>query len=147
MSTESFLISNSVLSTRCSVLSSYDLIRSRENIRRDRDADLFRGFQVDHQLEFCRSLYRQIGWLCTFEDFVYIGGGAPIQVEGVHAIKHKPSRFYKLTAVVYRGEPVSCREFYNLGSLQNENAARQCDKTIGPPIGCGSKCRLDIFGI
>src|SRR5690242_10544039 len=124
MSTESFLISNSVLSTRCSVLSFYDLIRPREHIRRNRETDLFRCFQVDHQLEFCRSLYRQIGWFCTFEDFIYIGDGAPVQVEDVDAVSHKPTSFDKAIIVENHREPGLCREFNSLCSLSREDAAR-----------------------
>lgn len=43
-----------------------DSVRSRENIRRDRDADLLGGLKIDHQLEFCRLLYRQLGRVGAF---------------------------------------------------------------------------------
>ncbi len=51
MSTESFLISNSVLSTRYSVVSSYDLARSCEHFLRNRQTYLLGRFQIDHQPE------------------------------------------------------------------------------------------------
>ena len=46
------------------------LIRPRQHIRRDRQADLLRGFQVDHELDLRRLLNRQISRLGTFKDLV-----------------------------------------------------------------------------
>src|SRR6266542_5148248 len=33
-----------------------DLVRPRQHVRRDRQADLLGGFQIDYQLELCRLL-------------------------------------------------------------------------------------------
>ena len=63
MSSESFLISNLVLSTRYSALSSNDLIRPRQHVGRYRQADLFGGFQIDDELELRRLLHGKIGGL------------------------------------------------------------------------------------
>ena len=38
-------------------------VRSRQHIRRDRQADLLRGLKIDHELELRRLLHRQIGRL------------------------------------------------------------------------------------
>src|SRR5215813_1599361 len=57
------------LSTRRSSLaffSSNNLIRSRQHVRRNREADLLRRLEVNDQLELCRLLHREIGWLSTF---------------------------------------------------------------------------------
>ena len=54
-------------------------VRPRQHVRRNREADLFRGFQIDDEFELRRLLYRKIGGLGAFQDFVDIGGGAPEQ--------------------------------------------------------------------
>src|SRR5215471_5525975 len=57
------------LSTRRSSLaffSSNNLIRSRQHVRRNRQADLFGGFKIDHKLKLHWLLHREIGWLSTF---------------------------------------------------------------------------------
>ena len=41
------------------------LIRSRQHIRRNRQTDLLRGFQVDHQLKLRGLLHWQVGGLGT----------------------------------------------------------------------------------
>jgi hypothetical protein len=44
----------SLLTAHCS-LSFYDPVRSRQHIRRNRQADLLGGFQIDHKLEPMRA--------------------------------------------------------------------------------------------
>ena len=56
------------------------LIRPRQHIRRNRQADLLRCFQIDHELEFRRLLDRKIGGLGAFKNLVHISGGAPVQI-------------------------------------------------------------------
>ena len=56
------------------------LIRPRQHIRRNRQADLLRGFQIDDQLELCRLLDGQIGGLGAFQNLVHIRSGAAGQV-------------------------------------------------------------------
>jgi hypothetical protein len=43
-----------------------NLVRPRQYVRRNREADLFRGFQIDDQLELVRLLDRKIASLGTF---------------------------------------------------------------------------------
>jgi hypothetical protein len=43
------------------------LIRPREHIRRDRQADLLGGFQVDNKLELCRLLDGKVAGLAPFK--------------------------------------------------------------------------------
>ena len=40
-------------------------IRPRQHIRRNRQADLFRCFQIDDELELYRLLHRQVAWLAV----------------------------------------------------------------------------------
>ena len=57
-----------------------DLIRPRQHIRRNRQADLLGCFQVDDQLELRRLLHGKIGGLGAFQNLVHVGSGAPVQV-------------------------------------------------------------------
>jgi hypothetical protein len=41
-------------------------IRSRQHVRRNRQADLFRCFQIDDEFELRRLLHRKSGQLCSF---------------------------------------------------------------------------------
>src|SRR5437667_10552110 len=63
-----------------SLRSLYDFVRSRQHVRRNRQTDLLRRFQIDHQLELGRLLHRQIRWFGALYNFVNVGGSAPEQV-------------------------------------------------------------------
>ena len=54
-----------------------DLIRSFQHLRRNRQVDLFRCFQVDDQLELLRLLDGQVGGLGAFENLIDVITGAP----------------------------------------------------------------------
>ena len=54
------------------------LVRPRQHIRRNRQADLFGCFQIDHELELRRGSTGKIGRLGAFQNFVHIRSGAPI---------------------------------------------------------------------
>jgi hypothetical protein len=101
-----------------------DSVRSRQHIRRNRQADLLRGFQIDYELELRRLLYGEICGFNAFENFIHIRSGAVEQVGKVRAVRHKPAGFHKLAVVVHRGEPLLYRKFYNPCSLSTENCAR-----------------------
>jgi hypothetical protein len=52
--------------------SSYDLIRPHQHIRRDRQANLLRCFEVDDELELLWLLDRKIGGLSAVSDFIHV---------------------------------------------------------------------------
>ena len=58
-------------SLRHSVFSFDHPIRSGQHIRRNRQADLLRRFQIDDELELLGLLDRQIGGLSALEDSVH----------------------------------------------------------------------------
>ena len=49
---------------------SFNDVRSRKYVRRNREADLLGGFQVDHQLKLGRLLDRQIRRLDSLQDLL-----------------------------------------------------------------------------
>src|SRR6266511_983940 len=87
------------------LLSSLDhLIRSRQHVRLNRQADLLRRFQVDDQFELRGLLDRQIGWLRTLEDFVHVCSSSPEQVGDVRSIRHQPPGLHELASKVHSRE-------------------------------------------
>ena len=52
------------------------LVRSRQDVGRNRQADLLGGFEIDHQLELRRLLDGKVGGLGAFQDFVDVSCGA-----------------------------------------------------------------------
>ena len=52
-------------------MSSYDLIRPCEHVRRYCQADLLCRFEIDDELELRRLLHREIGGLSALEDSVH----------------------------------------------------------------------------
>src|SRR5262249_52337855 len=69
----------SLLSAHC-WLSFDHFVRPRQHVRRNRQADLLRDFQIDDELELLRLLYREISRLGAFQDLVHVGGSTPEQV-------------------------------------------------------------------
>ena len=63
--------------TQCRFIPALSLItlsaRSQQ-LRRNRDADLLGGLEIDHELKLHRLLYGQIGWLSAFQNLVHING-------------------------------------------------------------------------
>src|SRR5262245_39140422 len=67
-----FIVSASPLSNH--------LIRSRQHVGRNRQADLLGGFQIDDELELHRLLDRKIGGLRALQNLVHVGGGTAVEI-------------------------------------------------------------------
>src|SRR5262245_25878278 len=52
-----------------------DPISSRQHVRRNRQADLLSGFQINDELELLWLLHGEISGVRAFEDFIHVGGG------------------------------------------------------------------------
>src|SRR5713101_404557 len=65
------------------------LVRLEEQCLRDREFECLRGLEVDHQLELCGLLHREISGLGTLEDFVDIDGSAPNHIDEIRPIRHQ----------------------------------------------------------
>src|SRR5438132_9988225 len=68
-----------------------DFVRPRQHIGRDRQADLLGRFQIDNELELLRLLDGEISRLGTFQDFIHVDSGPPVQVGIAHTVAHEPS--------------------------------------------------------
>src|SRR4030095_3212068 len=52
------------------LISPNHLVRPRQYVGRNRQADLFGGFEIDDELKFLRLLHRQIGGALSLSSFV-----------------------------------------------------------------------------
>jgi hypothetical protein len=68
-----------------------DPIRSRQDIGRDRQPDLFGSFEIYHQFELRWLLHGEVVGLRAFENSIHVGGCALIQIANTRAVAHKPS--------------------------------------------------------
>src|SRR5215813_11206481 len=100
-----------------------DSVRSCQHIRRNREPDLLRRFQIDDEFELLRLLDGEISRRSAFEDFVHVRSGAAKQVANAYAVRHKPTLFDIFWPAVCRREPTLCREVQNLLSLRIEDGA------------------------
>ena len=63
---------NSIQSSPLDFLSFDHSIRPCQDIRRNRQADLFSGFEIDNELELLRLLDGEVGRLGAFENLVHV---------------------------------------------------------------------------
>src|SRR5207245_2404882 len=82
------------------------LVRPEQHRLRNRHADLLCRFQIDHQLELRRLLYRKVCGFGALENFIHIGGGAAEQLYAARPIGHEATRLYKLLFAVHRYQPL-----------------------------------------
>ena len=55
-----------------------DLVRSCQHVWRNRQADLFGGFEIDNEFKLRRLLNWKFAWLGSFENLVYVACGAAV---------------------------------------------------------------------
>jgi hypothetical protein len=72
------------------------LVRSGEERLRNRQPERLGRFEIDHELECCRGLNRQVGGVGAAECFINVGGRAPDTVRNTGSIGHQSARFHDL---------------------------------------------------
>src|ERR1051325_5823700 len=113
-----------------------NFVGPRQHVRWNRQTDLFGGFQIDNQFKLGRLLYRQVGGLCAFEDFVHIGSAVVRDAAGVDKLALREDRRH---AALYR-------EVCKMCSLRIDDGALQHEDSVSVPLACGSECGLNILG-
>ena len=82
-------------------MSSYDPIRFRQHIRRNRQADLLGSLQVDEKLKIDRLLDGNVGGLSAFQSLVDIRNGSSENLITVDFIGYEAASLYELTSLVH----------------------------------------------
>src|SRR5262249_36956588 len=82
------------------------LVRSRQHVRRNRQADLLRCLQVDHKLKLSCLLYRQVSRFGAFQDLVDVVGRTPVTVRGVRVVGHESTSVHVYESC-HRGKGIS----------------------------------------
>src|SRR4029077_944473 len=90
------------------------LIRSRQHVRWNRQADLLGGFQIDDELELRRLLDRQIFRLGAFQDLVDVSGRAPVEISDQGTVSHQATLLGKLSGGVHTWQAVFGGELDNV---------------------------------
>ena len=126
--------------------SSNHLIRPRQYVGRNRQADLLGGFQIDHQLEFCWLLYGEVTRLGTLQNFVHINSGTPVQVGNAHAVADEPSGVDKFSPAVQRRQSALYCEVGNLFSLRIEDKAVHHEDAVSTQLARLLEHWLNVSG-
>jgi hypothetical protein len=103
------------------------LIRSRQHVRQNREADLFCGFQIDDEVELLRLLHREIGGLSAFYNLIDKDRRSAIQIDKIHSITDQAAGFRELRTSD-GGQPLFCYILHNLAVIGAEKIVlRECD--------------------
>ena len=77
-------------------------VRRAQHVRRDRQADLLRGLEIDDELELVGCSTGKVGRLSAFENFVHVNGGAAVQIGDARPVRHQATDLHKLAFRVRR---------------------------------------------
>src|ERR1051325_6385351 len=113
----------------------HDLIRPQQQRRRDREAEGFRGLEVDDELELGWLLHGQVTRSGAFEDLVHINSGASKQVNPERPIGHEAPVIDEISYHVHRRQPMLGRKIHEPSSLADEQDAGQHGQCLGARCG------------
>src|SRR4026209_1838258 len=75
-----FIFTIETSSLKSNTASSNYPVRSRQHIRRNREADLLCGLEINDELKLCRLLDGEISGFGAFEDLIDVGGGSIVEM-------------------------------------------------------------------
>ena len=95
---------------------------------RDGEAERLGGFEVDHHLDFCSLLNRQIGWFLALENAPGIEANLVVRIVEVAAIAHQAPGLGEFTVREQCGQRMAGRERRKLFRVPVEKGAGAGDK-------------------
>src|SRR5215472_6112508 len=84
---------------------------------RDREAERFRGAEIDDEIELGRLLDRDVSWLCPTQNLVDEIGGPPKHVRKIRSIRHQARSFEVGTGAVHRGQSLMQGQGVDLNAI------------------------------
>ena len=104
----------SALSTRHSTLDTRpfsldQLVRPSEHLRRNRQADLLRGLEINYKLKLRRLLHGQVSRLGSLQDPVHVICGAAKNLNFLDRIGHQATGLHPGTSLVHRRQSILYR--------------------------------------
>ena len=139
-----------------------DLVGAGEDRRRDREAACICSLEIDHQLEFCRLLDRQIGRLGAVENFSDVDADLAMDRRKAGAIADQTASLGVYAPRINRRNRLTYGQSYQLLAMAFEKGISLDDQPVGaqlpviiidrrsrtgwkaPPVRCncrGSGCR------
>src|SRR5262249_43640793 len=111
-----------------------NLVRSRQHIRRNREADQLGCFQIDDELELRRLLYGKVGRLGSLQDFVDQSGGVSAIGTGARPVRHKTTAVHKISPSIYRRQPIISRKVDDSFLTGNSRRAQRHRESDAPRL-------------
>src|SRR5262245_32348374 len=124
-----------------------NLVGPRQHIRRNRQADLLGSFEIDHQLKFRWLLNRNVGGFCAFEHLIHEGGGAPVCVRIVSAVRDQSARFDPSPIFEYSWHSMFGEEVQNPLLIRVQHRIHQGEKTIWSFFRHHRKNHFEFVGV
>src|ERR1051325_9989991 len=116
-----------------------------EHVGGYRETDLLGSFKIDNELEGLRLLHRQLGWLCSFKNFVDIGACAAKQLDNIGTVTHYAAGLYVFSLAVRCRQPALYCQLCKFASARVENGTIQHENCISTVSHCLTKCWFNIY--
>ena len=111
-----------------------DFIRPHQHVRRNRQADLLRGFEIDDELKLFRLLYGKIGGFGALKDLVHKNGGASVGFDPVCSVGHEATKFHKIFPTSYRRQAIFYRLAYDLFLITSDQPPSCHEESATPRL-------------
>src|SRR6516162_8435782 len=121
-----------------------DLFGAREDRRRDRQAERLSSLEIDHQLEFCRLLDRQIRRLGAIENFSDVNADLAMDRRKAGAIADQTTSLGVYTPRINRRNRLTYGQCYQLLAMAFEKRISLDDQAVGAQLGEGSEGGADL---
>src|SRR5690349_17870695 len=120
-------------------------IRSRQHFLWNYQANLFRCFEIDDQLELGWLLHGQFGGLGTLEDFVDIGCCPTKVITDVGSVGEEATVLCPTRSKAYRWQVMLRSEVINSSSKSHQKAGCRNEESFDAFCFCGLKCGLNLI--
>src|SRR5262249_44284338 len=110
----------------------------KQERRREGEAQVLRGLEVDHQLILQRPLHREVARLGPFEDLVHISGGVPPHASIIWSIGEQAAIDHGISPFPYRREAALRCQLVDASSVDIRDGTREDDESVRvlPAHGC-----------